>query len=547
MKTRFIFITGGVVSSLGKGIAAASIGTLLEARGLKVSLQKLDPYINVDPGTMSPFQHGEVYVTNDGAETDLDLGHYERFTTAKMSQVNNVTTGMVYYSVIEQERRGAFLGATVQVIPHITNEIKKRILKVAEKDNPDVVIAEVGGTVGDIEGLPFLEAIRQMPFDVGRENVLYGHVTLVPFMHAAGEMKTKPTQHSVRALRDIGIQPDFLVCRTEKEMSEDMCEKIALFCTVEPKAVFQSLDLPVIYEVPIALHRQGVDDLILRRFGMESRGGDLREWTDLIERIRSLSEDVRIGIVGKYTSVRDAYKSIYEALAHGGYAGDVRVEIESIESDQLKADRLDAQLGHLDGILIPGGFGQRGIEGKVLAAHYARTRRVPFLGICLGMQCAFIEFGRNACNLGDANSTEFDEETPYPVIDLLAEQRSITRMGGTMRLGAYPCVLKPGVKAHKAYGIAEVSERHRHRYEVNNKYRALYEENGLVFAGLSPDGNLVEIIEIAGHPWFVACQFHPEFQSRPLNAHPLFAAFVRASKEYMRKRDTSRVASQASS
>lgn len=542
--TRFIFITGGVVSSLGKGIAAASIGTLLEARGLKVSLQKLDPYINVDPGTMNPFQHGEVYVTNDGAETDLDLGHYERFTTAKMSKVNNVTTGMVYYSVIQKERRGDFLGGTVQVIPHITNEIKSRILRVAERDNPDVVITEVGGTVGDIEGLPFLEAIRQMPFDVGRENVLYGHVTLVPYIRAIGEVKTKPTQHSVSALREIGIQPDFLICRTERELTDELRNKIALFCTVEPGAVFENRDLPIIYEVPIALHRQGLDDLILKRFSIKTTKHDLSEWAQLVEKIRNLAEEVRIGLVGKYTSVRDAYKSIFEALYHGGYQNDVLTQVESIESDQLEADRLDEQLGHLDGILIPGGFGVRGIEGKILAAHYARTRRLPFLGICLGMQCALIEFARNVCGLERANSTEFDADTPHPVIDLLATQRSITNLGGTMRLGAYPCVLKPGTKAHKAYGLTEVSERHRHRYEVSNKYRAVLEENGMVFSGLSPDGNLVEIIELADHPWFVAGQFHPEFQSRPLNAHPLFASFIAAAKQHKRARERAAIASQ---
>jgi CTP synthase len=530
--TRFIFITGGVVSSLGKGITAASIGTLLEARGLKVSLQKLDPYINVDPGTMSPFQHGEVYVTNDGAETDLDLGHYERFTSAKMSRVNNVTTGMVYFSVIEKERRGDFLGGTVQVIPHITNEIKSRILRVAEKDNPDVVITEVGGTVGDIEGLPFLEAIRQMPFDVGRENVLYGHVTLVPAMHAIGEMKTKPTQHSVRELREIGIQPDFLICRTERELSEELRAKIALFCTVEPHAVFENRDLSVIYEVPISLHKQGLDDLILKRFAIKTRKQDLREWTDLVEKIHNLSHEVRIGLVGKYTSLQDAYKSIREALLHGGYHSNAKTVIEAIESEHLSPDRLDEQLGHLDGILVPGGFGVRGIEGKILAAQYARTHQVPFLGICLGMQCAMIEFARNACDLTDANSTEFNTDTAHPVIDLLATQRTITALGGTMRLGAYPCVLKPGTRAHKAYGITEVSERHRHRYEFNNKYRALFEENGVVFSGQSPDGNLVEIVELTDHPWFVAGQFHPEFQSRPLNAHPLFAAFIAAAKQY---------------
>jgi CTP synthase len=539
--TRFIFITGGVVSSLGKGIAAASIGTLLEARGLKVSLQKLDPYINVDPGTMSPFQHGEVYVTNDGAETDLDLGHYERFTTARMSRVNNVTTGMVYFSVIEKERRGDYLGGTVQVIPHITNEIKSRILRVAEKDNPDVIITEVGGTVGDIEGLPFLEAIRQMPFDVGRENVLYGHVTLVPEMHAiGGEMKTKPTQHSVRALREIGIQPDFLICRTEHAMPEDLKNKIALFCTVDPGAVFESRDLPVIYEVPIALHNQGVDSLILRRFGIQTTKHDLRQWNELVEKIHNLKDEVRIGLVGKYTSLSDAYKSVMESLRHGGYRNDVQVTIEAIESDRLKPEQIDEQLGHLDGILVPGGFGARGIEGKIHAVRYARERNVPYFGICLGMQVALIEFARNCCGLEGANSTEFDADTPHPVIDLLATQRSITSLGGTMRLGAYPCVLKPGTKAQRAYGITEVSERHRHRYEVNNRYRALFEENGMVLSGLSPDGNLVEIIELADHPWFVAGQFHPEFQSRPLSAHPLFASFIAAARENRRSRVSER-------
>jgi len=535
--TRFIFVTGGVVSSLGKGITAASMGTLLEARGLKVSLQKLDPYINVDPGTMSPFQHGEVYVTNDGAETDLDLGHYERFTTAKMGRDNNVTTGMVYFNVIERERRGDFLGGTVQVIPHITDEIKSRILRVAEKSNADMVITEIGGTVGDIEGLPFLEAIRQLPFDVGRENVLYCHVTLVPVMHAVGEMKTKPTQHSVASLREIGIQPDFLVCRTEYELTESLRNKIALFCTVDPAAVFENRDLSVIYEVPIALHRQGLDDLILKRFGLKTRKQDLKEWTALIEKIHNLPEEVHIGLVGKYTSLHDAYKSVFEALYHGGYQNNVKTIIEAIESDHLTPDNLEQQLGHLDGILVPGGFGQRGVEGKIVAAHYARTHNLPYLGICLGMQCAMIEFGRNACGLEGANSTEFDPDTPHPVIDLLATQRSITQMGGTMRLGAYPCVIKPGTKAHKAYGLTEISERHRHRYEFNNKMRALFEENGVIFSGLSPDGNLVEMVELAEHPWFVAVQFHPEFQSRPLNAHPLYAHFINAAKQHKQSRE----------
>jgi len=535
--TRFIFVTGGVVSSLGKGITAASIGTLLEARGLKVSLQKLDPYINVDPGTMSPFQHGEVYVTNDGAETDLDLGHYERFTTAKMGRENNVTTGMVYFNVIERERRGDFLGGTVQVIPHITDEIKSRILRVAERSNADVVITEVGGTVGDIEGLPFLEAIRQLPFDVGRENVLYCHVTLVPIMHAVGEMKTKPTQHSVASLREIGIQPDFLICRTESELPEALRNKIALFCTVDPAAVFENRDLPVIYQVPIALHQQGLDDLIVKRFGIKTRKQDLKEWTELVDGILNLKEEVHIGLVGKYTRLHDAYKSVFEALYHGGYHNDVKTVIEAIESDDLVAARIEQQLGHLDGILVPGGFGQRGIEGKILAANYARTHNLPYLGICLGMQCAMIEFARNACGLAAANSTEFNPETPHPVIDLLATQRSITQMGGTMRLGAYPCVIKPGTKAHKAYGLTEVSERHRHRYEFNNKMRALFEENGVIFSGQSPDGNLVEIVELAHHPWFVAVQFHPEFQSRPLNAHPLYANFITAAKAHKQSRE----------
>ncbi len=539
---RFIFVTGGVVSSLGKGITAASIGTLLEARGFKVSLQKLDPYINVDPGTMSPFQHGEVYVTNDGAETDLDLGHYERFTTAKMGRENNVTTGMVYFTVIERERRGDFLGGTVQVIPHITDEIKSRILRVAERSHAEIVISEVGGTVGDIEGLPFLEAIRQMPFDVGRENVLYCHVTLVPVIHAVGEVKTKPTQHSVAALREIGIQPDFLICRTERALPENLRQKIALFCTVDPAAVFENRDLATIYEVPIALHQQGLDDLILKRFGLQTRKQDLKEWTLLVERIRHLAGEVHIGLVGKYTSLHDAYKSVCEALYHGGYHNNVRTVIESIESDHLTPETVESRLAHLDGILVPGGFGQRGIEGKILAAHFARTRGVPFFGICLGMQCAMIEFARNACRLDAANSTEFDTQTPHPVIDLLATQRSITQMGGTMRLGAYPCVIKPNTRAHRIYGLTEISERHRHRFEFNNKYRALFEENGVVFSGLSPDGNLVEMVELADHPWFIAVQFHPEFQSRPLNAHPLYASFIAAAKAHRAAREKTAVA-----
>ncbi len=530
--TKYIFVTGGVVSSLGKGIASASIGCLLESRGLKVTLQKFDPYINVDPGTMSPFQHGEVFVTDDGAETDLDLGHYERFTSATMTQDNNVTTGQIYYAVIMKERRGDYLGGTVQVVPHITDEIKDSICRLANKGNFDVVITEIGGTVGDIEGQPFLEAIRQIPYDVGRENVLYVHLTLVPFIRAASELKTKPTQHSVKTLREIGVQPDILLCRTERRFDEATRAKIALFCNVNVDAVFQAVDVDEIYEVPLLFTQQGLDDMILKCLHLPVTEHNLTEWKDLIDRIRLLQESVTIGVVGKYVHLQDAYKSIYEALRHGGFANDVKIKIERIDSETLTADRLDQILGRVDGILIPGGFGTRGIEGKIRAAGYAREHGIPFLGICLGMQCAVIEFARSVCGLEGATSTEFDPHTRYPVIDLLESQKDIKDLGGTMRLGAYPCRLQPGIKVAEVYGVDQIHERHRHRYELNNRFRKVFEEKGMVVSGIYEESNLVEIVELREHPWFVACQFHPEFKSRPLNAHPLFRGFIKAAKRW---------------
>jgi CTP synthase len=528
--TKFIFVTGGVVSSLGKGIASASMGCLLEARGLQVTLQKIDPYLNVDPGTMSPFQHGEVYVTDDGAETDLDLGHYERFTSATMTRDNNVTAGQIYNSVITKERRGDYLGATVQVVPHITDEIKSRIFALAEKDNFDVVITEIGGTVGDIEGQPFLEAARQLPYDVGRENVLYIHLTLIPYIRVAAELKTKPTQHSVKALREIGIQPDILLCRTEKPFDDSARNKIALFCNVHPDSVFQALDADEIYEIPLLFNRQGLDDVILRKLALPSHTQNLDVWQAMVNRIRTIKDSVNIGVVGKYVNLQDAYKSIYEALRHGGFENNVCLQIHRIDSERLHSERLQAKLLDLDGILIPGGFGSRGIEGKIEAARIARERDIPFLGICLGMQCALIEFARNACNLDRANSSEFDPDTPHPVIDLLETQKQVKNLGGTMRLGAYPCRLADGSRAAAAYAVPSVSERHRHRYEVNNKYRRVFEEKGLHIAGVYAEGDLVEIVEIPNHPWFVGCQFHPEFKSRPLYAHPLFREFIAAAK-----------------
>ncbi|MDI6784842.1 MAG: CTP synthase, partial [bacterium] len=530
--TKYIFVTGGVVSSLGKGIASASIGCLLESHGLKITLQKFDPYINVDPGTMSPYQHGEVYVTEDGAETDLDLGHYERFTTARMSQDNNVTAGRIYFDVISQERRGDYLGGTVQVVPHITNEIKSRIRKLAEKNHLDVVITEIGGTVGDIEGLPFLEAIRQFRLEVGRENVMYIHVTLIPFIKAAGEMKTKPTQHSVAALRSIGIQPDVLLCRTEKPLTEEMRYKIGLFCNVETESVIQALDVSSIYEVPLLFSEQKLDEIILHQLNLPLMKNDLSAWEQLVYRIKHPMGTVKIAVVGKYIGLQDAYKSVYEALNHGAIANNYQLEIKKVDSEDIEVKGTNELLGEVSGILIPGGFGPRGIEGKIATVKYARENKIPYFGICLGMQCAAIEFARNVCGLEKANSTEFNKYTPHPIIGLLEEQKNITDLGGTMRLGAYPCHLRPGSKSFQAYGQAIMSERHRHRYEFNNRYKPQFEKAGLMIAGLSPNGELVEIIELPNHPWFVAGQFHPEFKSRPLSPQPLFREFLTAAIAY---------------
>ena len=531
--TKYIFVTGGVLSSLGKGLAAASIGYLLESRGLRVTLLKFDPYINVDPGTMSPFQHGEVFVTDDGSETDLDLGHYERFTTAKLTRDNNVTTGQVYYNVITKERRGDYLGATVQVIPHITDEIKRSIYRVSK--GVDVVIVEVGGTVGDIEGLPFLEAIRQFKGDVGRENVAYVHVTLVPYVGTAGELKSKPTQHSVKELLQIGIQPDVLLCRTDRMLPKELKAKIALFCNVSERAVITAKDVSSIYEVPLVLHSEGLDNLLVDLLHLDAREQDLTGWEAIVQKVRNPSTATSIAVVGKYLELKDAYKSLTEAISHGGIANDCRVEIRPVEAERVEREGPKACLHGVSGILVPGGFGVRGIEGKIAAITYAREEEIPFFGICLGMQCAVIEVARQVCGLQEANSREFDPATPHPVIDLMPEQRGITNLGGSMRLGAYPCRLQRETRAFRAYGEEEVSERHRHRYEVNNEYRSLVENHGLIVSGVSPDGKLVEMVEFTDHPWFVGCQFHPEFKSRPGRPHPLFQAFIRATLDYQRR------------
>jgi len=535
---KHIIVTGGVVSSLGKGLTCASIGMLLERCGLTVAVQKIDPYLNVDPGTMSPFQHGEVYVTDDGAEADLDLGHYERFTNARITRASNFTTGGVYRTVIEQERRGDYLGKTVQVVPHITDEIKRRILAVAT-DEIDVVLTEIGGTVGDIETLPFLEAVRQMRHTMGREQVLFVHLTLVPYLRAIGEIKTKPTQHSVGRLREIGIQPDILICRSEQPLNREVREKISLFCNVPVEAVIEERDVDFsIYEVPIVLARERVVDLISGHLDLPGDHGDLADWREMLEVIRSPEGgEVTIAVVGKYVRLGDSYKSIYESLTHAGIANRCRVVIRRIESEEVEKEGAEALLSDADGLLVPGGFGVRGIEGKVEAVTWAREHRVPYFGLCLGMHCAVIEFARSVCGLAGANSSEFDPETPHPVICLLEEQRQVTTMGGTMRLGAYDCFLVPGSRAAAAYGQAAVRERHRHRYEFNNAYRPEFERRGMRFTGLSPDGQLVEIAELEDHPWFVAVQFHPEFRSQPMAAHPLFRAFVAAAK---RQRDGGR-------
>ena len=527
-KTKFIFVTGGVVSSLGKGLASASMGALLENRGLNITLVKLDPYINVDPGTMSPFQHGEVYVTDDGAETDLDLGHYERFTSAKMTKLNNFTTGRIYHSVISKERRGEYLGKTVPVIPHVTDEIKAHIKAAAE--GYDVILVEVGGTVGDIESLPFLEAIRQMRYDVGAGNACYVHLTLLPYIAAAGEVKTKPTQHSVMKLREIGIQPDILVCRTDRHVSQEMKDKIAMFCNVDTGAVFTSPDVESIYELPLVLHKQGIDEKLGEILNIWSRVPQLEKWEALVERVRRPAKgDVRIAIVGKYVDLKESYKSLNEALLHGAVANDCKVTLKYVDSQELETQGPTAMLGDVHAVLVPGGFGVRGTEGKIQAVQYAREKRIPFFGICLGLQMAVIEYARNVLSLSSANSLEFDEKTPHPVVTLMEGQVNVQDKGGTMRLGAYKCALKPGTLAHRLYARDEVPERHRHRFEVNNQYRGRLQEAGLVFSGVNPELNLVEMIELNEHPHFVGCQFHPEFQSKPLAPHPLFSGFIRAA------------------
>jgi CTP synthase len=527
--TKHIFVTGGVVSSLGKGLTSASIGLLLERRGLTVRMQKLDPYINVDPGTMSPYQHGEVYVLNDGSETDLDLGHYERFTSSPLSRKSNYTTGQIYQSVIDKERRGEYLGATVQVVPHVTDEIKSAVLNLAEP-GVDVVITELGGTVGDIEGLPFLEAIRQIPLEIGKANCLFIHLTLVPYLKAAGEAKTKPTQHSVGQLRQIGIQPDVLVVRTERQLGREHTEKIALFCNVEKNAVIEEIDKEFsIYEVPLGLADHNLDRLIIEKLGLPLGELHMDDWRELLQRIRHPEHDVTIAVVGKYIDHLDAYKSIYEALDHAGFAHSARVLIKRVEAEEVERQSPEALLKGVDGILVPGGFGKRGIEGKIQAIEFARKCEIPFFGICLGMQCAVIEFARNVLGLKAANSSEFASDTPDPVICLLEDQRTITNKGGTMRLGAETCLLREGSLIAKCYGQTRISERHRHRYEFNPEYRSLFEQRGMIAAGTNAGGNLVEVVEIPAHPWFVAVQYHPEFKSKPHQPHPLFASFVRAA------------------
>ena len=536
---KFIFVTGGVVSSLGKGIGAASIGCLLESRGLRVTLQKFDPYLNVDPGTMSPFQHGEVFVTDDGAETDLDLGHYERFTHARLTQVNNLTSGRIYETIISRERRGDYLGKTVQVIPHVTNEIKAAARKVSA--GVDVAIVEIGGTVGDIESLPFLEAIRQLRHEVGRENALFVHVTLVPWIAAAQELKTKPTQHSVKELRAIGIQPDVLLCRSERPLPDDLKEKIALFCDVDAKAVISALDVPSVYEVPLEFASQGVDEYILKALKLETPDRDMTRWSDMVRRLKNPSGQVEIGLVGKYVEYEDSYKSLKEALLHGGLAHDVRVNITWIEAEELEWPGCAERLSRYDGILVPGGFGKRGIDGMLSAIRYARENKVPYFGICLGMQTLVIEFARNVCGLSGADSTEFDQNPKHRVIYKLRELKGVDELGGTMRLGAYPCKLAPGSFARAAYGEELISERHRHRYEFNREYESVLTQHGLKLTGETPDGVYVEICELADHPWYLGCQFHPEFKSKPTAAHPLFQAFIAAAlkrRESLARSDT---------
>lgn len=533
---KYIFITGGVVSSLGKGIAAASIGKLIESRGLKITLIKCDPYLNVDPGTMNPYQHGEVYVTKDGAETDLDLGHYERFTNAHLGKENNITTGKIYYSVITKERAGSYLGKTVQIIPHITDEIKNSIRHATKGKRCDVVIVEIGGTVGDIEGLPFLEAIRQFIIEEGQSNALSIHVTLIPYIKSAEEAKTKPTQHSVGKLREIGIQPNILICRSEKSLSNEAKEKIALFCNINKDAVIQALDVESVYEIPLCFAQENLDSLIFKLLKIKSKKHDLTKWKKMVlERIKNPKHEIKIAVVGKYIALQDAYKSIYESLIHGGIANSTKIIIKKIDSEDIENKSARECLDDACGILIPGGFGTRGIEGKIQAIKYARENNIPFFGICLGMQTAVIEFARNVCELHKAHSVEFNKNTPHPVVCLLEEQKKIKSKGGTMRLGIYPCVLKTGTKSSQAYKKNKIHERHRHRYEFNNAYRTAMQKKGLIFSGINPEKNLVEIIELKNHPWFIACQFHPEFESKPDRPHPLFSSFVNASLDYAKK------------
>jgi CTP synthase len=534
MKTKFIFVTGGVLSSLGKGLAAASISALLECSGLKVTNQKLDPYINVDPGTMSPFQHGEVFVTDDGAETDLDLGHYERFTSTCMGKCNNLTTGQVYFSVITKERRGDYLGKTVQVIPHITNEIKDYIRQSAE--GYDVSIVEIGGTVGDIESLPFLEAIRQFRNEAGKQNAIFIHLTWVPFIKTAGEVKTKPTQHSVKALCEIGIQPDILLCRTENFLSEEIKAKIALFCNLEVAAVFTAKDVSCIYEVPLVFHREGLDGKIVDLLNIWTGQPRLDAWEEVVNKFNNPPQEICVAIVGKYVNLTDSYKSLNEALVHGGIANNCRVKLKFVDSEKIEEEGIGNYLDDVDAVLVPGGFGSRGIEGMILAAQYARENKIPYFGICLGMQMAVVEYARNVCGLMKANSSEFNPKTPYPVIDLLPEQRNVKEKGASMRLGAWPCIVEPNSFAFTAYGQKEISERHRHRYEFNNDYKKKLTNKGLRITGISPDGRLAEIVEIKDHPWFLGCQFHPEFKSKPTKPHPLFSKFIEAALNYAQGR-----------
>ncbi|MFC4410691.1 CTP synthase [Chungangia koreensis] len=529
--TKYIFVTGGVVSSLGKGIVAASLGRLLKNRGLSVTIQKFDPYINVDPGTMSPYQHGEVFVTEDGAETDLDLGHYERFIDINLNKFSNVTTGKVYSEVLMKERRGDYLGGTVQVIPHITNEIKERIQRAGKETDADVVITEIGGTVGDIESLPFLEAARQLRNDLGKTNVMYVHCTLVPYIRAAGELKTKPTQHSVKELRSLGIQPNIIVVRSEIPVPQDMKDKIALFCDIEASEVIESIDAETLYELPLMLQNQHMDQIVIDHLKLEAKEADMSEWIALVERVKNLRKKVRIALVGKYVELQDAYISVVEAMRHAGYDFDADIEVDWINAEHVNTENVAELLKDADGILVPGGFGDRGVEGKIAATQYARENNVPFFGICLGMQLASVEFARNVLKLEGAHSAELQHDTPYPIIDLMPDQKDVLNIGGTLRLGMYPCKLKEGTKTREAYGEDLINERHRHRYEFNNAFREQFEAAGFVFSGTSPDDRLVEIIEIPDHPWFVACQFHPEFASRPTRSTPLFREFIKASLE----------------